>query len=63
MKDDIVFYKSDKTERWWLEVPYPPEKGIKFERHYLIPCDYEDYEKASQNELPDLWWKTYRKLI
>ncbi len=63
MKDDIVFYKSDKTERWWLEVPYPPEKGIKFERHYLIPCDYEDYEKAAQNELPDLWWKTYRKLI
>ncbi|MEZ4937221.1 MAG: formimidoylglutamase [Crocinitomicaceae bacterium] len=63
MKDDIVFYKSDKTERWWLEVPYPPEKGIKFERHYLIPCDYEDYEKASSNELPDLWWKTYRKLI
>jgi arginase family enzyme len=63
MKDEIVFYKSDKTERWWMEVPYPPEKGIKFERHYLVPCDYQDYEKASQNELPDLWWKTYRKLI
>lgn len=63
MKDDIVFYKSDKTERWWLEVPYPPEKGIKFERHYLVPCDYQDYEKAAKNELPDLWWKTYRKLI
>lgn len=63
MKDDIVFYKSNKTERWWLEVPYPPEKGIKFERHYLVPCDYEDYEKAAKNELPDLWWKTYRKLI
>lgn len=63
MKEDIVFYKSDKTERWWLEVPYPPEKGIKFERHYLIPCEYEDYERAAMNELPDLWWKTYRKLI
>jgi len=62
-EEEIVFYKSNKSDRWWLEVPYPHQEGMKYERHHLIPCDYEDYEKAMSNELPDLWWKTYQKLI
>ena len=62
-EEEIIFYKSNKSDRWWLEVPYPPQEGMKYERHHLIPCDYEDYEKAMNNELPDLWWKTYQKLI
>lgn len=61
-KDELIFYKSDKSARWWMEVPYPSEKGRKYERHYLVPCDQEDYEKAMKNEIPDLWWKTYQKL-
>ncbi len=61
-KDEIIFYKSDKSERWWMEVPYPPTQNIKFERHHLVPCDYNDYEKAMKNEIPNLWWKTYQKL-
>lgn len=62
MEDDIIFYRSNKSERWWLEVPYPPQEGMKYERHHMIPCDHADYEKAMNNELPDLWWKTYQKL-
>lgn len=61
-KDEIVFYKSDKSERWWMEVPYPPQEGVKYERHHLVPCDHMDYEKAMKNEVPNLWWKTYQKL-
>lgn len=61
-ENDLVFYKSDKTERWWMEVPYPPKSGVKFERHHLVPCNYDDYQLAMQNEMPDLWWKTYQKL-
>ena len=63
MDNDIIFYRSNKSDRWWLEVPYPPQEGMKYERHHLIPCDHADYEKAMNNELPDLWWKTYQKLI
>jgi formiminoglutamase len=59
---DLVFYKSHKSERWWMEVPYPPKTGAKFERHHLVPCNHEDYLQAMQNELPNLWWKTYQKL-
>ena len=59
---NLVFLKSSKSERWWLEVPYPPSKDFKFERHHLIPCNHEDYEIAQKGVIPDLWWKTYRKL-
>jgi arginase family enzyme len=61
-KDEIVFYKSNKSSRWWMEVPYPNVKGVKLQRHLLVPCNYEDYENALDNELPDLWLRTYRKL-
>jgi formiminoglutamase len=62
-KEQLVFYKSDKSARWWMEVPYPAEENRKYDRHYLVPCNQEDYEKAMKNEIPDLWWKTYQKLV
>lgn len=61
-KDEVVFYKSDKSGRWWMEVPYPKTKEIKLQRHLLVPCNYEDYQNALRNELPDLWIKTFKKL-
>lgn len=61
--EQLTFYKSDKSARWWMEVPYPAEEGRKYERHYLVPCNQEDYERAMKNEIPDLWWKTYQKLV
>ena len=61
-KDEIVFYKSEKSGRWWMEVPYPKIKGLKFQRHLLVPCNYEVYENALKNEMPNLWWKTFQKL-
>jgi hypothetical protein len=45
-----------------MEIPYPPTKGLKFERHTLLPCSYKDYEMAVNNEIPDRWWQTYQKL-
>lgn len=59
---ELVFYKSDKSDRWWMDVPYPPSMMTKFERHHLVPCDYEDYKDSSEGKIPDLWWKTYQKL-
>lgn len=61
-KDEIIFYRSDRSSRWWMEVPYPKMKGVKFQRHLLVPCTYEDYERAQQNEMPNLWWRTFQKL-
>ena len=60
---ELIFYKSNKSDRWWMDVPYPPNKKIQFERHHLVPCSYTDYQKACDEEMPDKWWKTYQKLI
>jgi formiminoglutamase len=61
-KHEIIFFKSLKSDRWWMEVPYPPNKRLKFERHHLVPCTYADYELACQEEMPDRWWQTFLKL-
>lgn len=62
-KYELLFYKSKQSDRWWIQVPYPSRKGMKFERHQMVPCSYSEYEKALEGEMPDLWWKTYQKLL
>ncbi|MBL4677961.1 MAG: formimidoylglutamase [Mucilaginibacter sp.] len=58
---ELVFVKSKKSDRWWMQVPYPTG-GSKNERFHLVPCRYEDYRTATSGEMPDLWWRTYQKL-
>jgi len=60
--DDIIFYKSKKTNRWWMQVLEPENVQKKYERHYIIPCSYDDYKKAASNEIPERWWQAYKKL-
>ncbi len=60
--DDLIFYKSDKSNRWWLEVKYQSEEKSKYDRHCLVPCSQDDYNNALKNHIPDLWWKTLQKL-
>ncbi|MDQ1148585.1 formimidoylglutamase [Sphingobacterium zeae] len=58
---ELVFVKSKKSDRWWIQVPYFGSKSVN-ERYYLVPCRYEDYQLAISGEMPDLWWKTHQKL-
>jgi len=59
---ELVFVKSKKSDRWWMQVPYSGSKSVN-ERYYLVPCRYEDYQTAVSGEMPDLWWKTHQKLV
>lgn len=59
---ELVFVKSKKSDRWWMQVPYPASHSGN-ERYHLVPCRYEDYQIAVRGEMPDLWWRTYQKLI
>lgn len=61
-KYEIVFYKSDKSGRWWMEVPYPTGKKSKYERHSMIPCSYNDYKIACNEDMPNRWWQAFQKL-
>lgn len=61
MDHELIFWKSKKTERWWMELPFGDKE--KYARHQLVPCSYKDYEMATNQELPDKWMKVYTKLI
>lgn len=66
LKEDefhLIFYKSLKTDRWWMEVPVPPEFANRYRTHHLIPCNYDDYKVATEDDLPDRWWKAYKKML
>jgi formiminoglutamase len=62
-KDKIVFYKSKKSDRWWMEVTCPTKLKSKYERQYLVPCSYKDYTIACKDDVPDRWWQVYQKLM
>ncbi|MFP4469281.1 MAG: formimidoylglutamase, partial [Bacteroidales bacterium] len=60
--DDMIFFKSKSTDRWWMQLPVSKDKQEKLSRHIMVPCSYKDYQKACDHELPDRWWKAYQKL-
>jgi len=61
--ETLVFYKSDKTDRWWIEIPFIINGNNKLQRNTLLPCSYEEYLAACNQELPERWWKAQRKNI
>lgn len=63
LDQEVLFYKSIKTDRWWMNVPFPSQSGNKFKRHEMVPCSYDQYRAACNNEMPELWLKTYQKML
>jgi formiminoglutamase len=58
---DIIFFKSKRTNRWWMEIPDPKSFG-NAGRNIQIPCSYSDYELATQGEMPDRFWEALQKM-
>ena len=61
-KNEIVFYKSQNSGRWWMGVPFRKE-GEQELQNYYVACSYRDYEIANQGEIPDRWLKTLNKFV
>jgi len=56
---DIIFHKSNLSERWWMEIPVRnPATGYNF----FVSCSYEDYQQACNQEIPDRWWRYLHRL-
>lgn len=53
----ITFYKSERTSRWWMEIPGKDE--IK---NQVYPCNKSDYDMACHQEIPERWLHAYQKL-
>tara|TARA_R110002167_G_scaffold95331_8_gene253965 strand:+ start:200 stop:1366 length:1167 start_codon:yes stop_codon:yes gene_type:complete len=58
---ELIFYKSIKTGRWWIEIPFLTEVNNKLKRHTLLPCMHQDYLDACNNKIPDRWYKAFQK--
>lgn len=59
MKLDLVFMKSEKTSRWWIEMP---EDKALLQQQFYIPCTHQDYETALEGDIPERWLKGFQKL-
>ena len=58
---ELIFYKSNKTGRWWIEIPFLNDVNNKLKRHTLLPCMHQDYVEACNNVVPDRWFKAFQK--
>ena len=58
---ELVFFKSKKTGRWWIEIPFLEYSNTKSRQHPLLSCMHEDYQSATKGIIPDRWYKAYKK--
>ena len=56
LDDDLIFVKSNLTDRWWIELQTEKDQNI------YIACSHEDYLKANRNEVPDRWVQAVERL-
>lgn len=62
-QQELIFYKSKKSDRWWMKVPCSNQEEQRYQRHIMTPCSLADYEQACKNEIPDRWWNAFQKLM
>ena len=60
-QDDLIFYKSELTNRWWIEIPYSNNQNNKLRQNTLLACSKFDYLEGCDQELPDRWYRAKRK--
>jgi formiminoglutamase len=56
LDDDLIFVKSNLTDRWWIEIPAEKDENL------YVACSHEDYLMANRNEVPDRWVQAVERL-
>ena len=57
----LVFKKSNKTGRWWVVLPFNSKTDNNTHKHALLPCTYDEYIGATNQEIPERWLKARLK--
>ena len=60
---EITFFKSTKTQRWWILVPIFYNGNNKTSKESLLPCTHDDYLNCCQEQIPERWWKAQQKSV
>lgn len=51
--NDTIFLKSKRTARWWMQLP----------NKSFVPCSYNDYLQACNDEIPERWLREQERLV
>lgn len=51
--NDTIFLKSKRTNRWWMRLP----------NQSYVPCSYNDYVSASNDDIPERWLREQERLL
>ncbi len=67
LSDDLYsFYKSKRTERWWVELPLYLGTSDNKNTKIMLPCSHKDYLDVTKNKIPERWLnakKRYQMLM
>jgi len=55
---DLIFIKSNESERWWLEIIL----SEKNEKKRYLPCLESDYTSALNDNIPERWFRAIKRI-
>ena len=55
---DLIFIKSNESERWWLEIIL----SEKNEKKRYLPCLESDYISALNDNIPERWFRAIKRI-
>ena len=58
---ELIFHKSEKSQRWWMEIQKENYLNNKLKTSTLLSCTHQDYLDACQDSLPDRWWRATKR--
>ena len=58
---ELVFLKSSKSQRWWMEFVKENYLDNKTRSSALLSCTHQDYLNACNDILPDRWWRATKR--
>lgn len=62
IEDQILsFYKSNLTDRWWVEIDVEKKEYNNLNIDALLPCTYHDYKMACSQKIPERWFNSKMK--
>ena len=58
----MIFYKSDKSNRWWIELTNNSYLNNKIKSTTLIACTEKDYLDSMQDKIPERWYNAVKRI-
>ena len=58
----MVFHKSDKSNRWWMELTNNSHLNNKIKSTTLLACTEKDYLDAMEDKIPERWYNAVKRI-